>query len=96
MCHYIEEQAIEDKESFETIKNKFYTKLHDGFLCIVSSLLHKFLLLEKGVGDINKYQPLMKNPPLNSNWKEKKEEWEEFLESNYKYTRETWHYFLKK
>jgi hypothetical protein len=36
------------------------------------------------------------NPPLNSNWKEKKEEWEEFLEANCKDTREAWDYFLKK
>jgi len=38
----------------------------------------------------------MKNPPMNSNWKEKQEEWEEFMESNYKDMREAWDYFLKK
>jgi hypothetical protein len=29
---YIKEQAIEDRESFKTIKNKFYNDFHDGFL----------------------------------------------------------------
>jgi hypothetical protein len=41
---YIEEQAIEDKEEIKTIKTKLYIKLHDDFLCIVSSFIHKFLL----------------------------------------------------
>jgi hypothetical protein len=95
MHDYIEEQAIEDRESVKTIKNKFYIELHDGFLCIVPSLLHKFLL-DKGVRDIVEYRPLLKNPPLNSNWKEKQEEWEEFIESNCKDMREAWDYFLKK
>jgi hypothetical protein len=32
---YIEEQAIEDRESVQTIKNKFYTELHDmGFFAL--------------------------------------------------------------
>jgi hypothetical protein len=44
---YIEEQAIKDRSSVETIKDKFYTDLHNGFLCTVSSLLHKFML-DKG------------------------------------------------
>jgi hypothetical protein len=58
---YIEEQAIEDRESVETIKNKFYTDLHDGFLCTIPSLLHKFLL-DKGVRDIvntNPFWPIL-------------------------------------
>jgi hypothetical protein len=52
---YIEEQAIEYRESVETIKNKFYIELHDGFMCTIMSLLHKFLL-DKGVRDIIKYR----------------------------------------
>jgi hypothetical protein len=91
----IEDQAIKDRESIQTIKNKFYMKLHDGFLCTIPSLLHKFLLY-KGVDDIVEYQPPLKNPPPNSNWQKKQEEWEVFLEANYKDTREAWDYFLKK
>jgi hypothetical protein len=72
MQDYIEEQAIKDRESEQTIKNKFYTKLHDGFLCTVLSLLQKFLL-DKGAGDIIEYRPLLKNPPPNSNWKERQD-----------------------
>jgi hypothetical protein len=51
---YIKEQSIKYRESVKTIKNKLYTELHDEFLCIVPSLLHKFLL-EKGVEDIVEY-----------------------------------------
>jgi len=57
------------------MKNILYIELHDEFLYTISSLLHKFIL-DKGFGDIVKYQTLLKNLPLNSNWKEKKEEWE--------------------
>jgi hypothetical protein len=57
--------------------------------------LHKFLL-DKGVGDIVEYQPLLGTPPPNSNWKKKQDEWEEFLEANCKDTCEAWDYFLKK
>jgi hypothetical protein len=95
MKDYIEEKEIEDRESVQTIKNKFYTKLHDDFLCTIPSLLHKFIL-DKGVGDIIEYRTLLKNPPPNSNWKERQDEWEQFLESNCKDTREAWEYFLKK
>jgi hypothetical protein len=41
---YIEEQAIKDRESVQTIKNKFYIELHDGFIFTILSLLHKFIL----------------------------------------------------
>jgi len=50
---YILEQAVEDQTSLDKIKEKFYTKLHDGFFCTVPTLLHKFLL-NKGVSDIVK------------------------------------------
>jgi hypothetical protein len=92
---YIEEQVIEDRESVETIKNKFYIELHNVFLCTIPSLLHKFLL-DKGVQGHCRIPTPLKNPPPNSNWQEKQEEWEEFLEANCKDTRESWDYFLKK
>jgi hypothetical protein len=41
---YIEEQAIEDSSSINTVKEKFYIDLHIGFLYNVSYLLRKFLL----------------------------------------------------
>jgi hypothetical protein len=53
-------------------------------------------MLDKGVKDIVEYQRHLGNPPPNSNWKEKQEEWEEFLKANCKDTRESWDYFLKK
>jgi hypothetical protein len=54
MQDYMEEKGIEDRDSVQTIKNKFYTELHDEFLCTIPSLLHKFLL-DKGVSDIVQY-----------------------------------------
>jgi hypothetical protein len=41
---YIKEQAIEEGLLVEIVKDKFYTDMHDDFLCTVPSLLHKFLL----------------------------------------------------
>jgi hypothetical protein len=93
---YIEEQAIEDSSSIDTVKDKFYIDLHDGFLCTVPSLLHKFLL-DKGVReDIVEYQPLLSTPPPNSNWEKKQRDWEYFLEANCKDTCEAWDFFLQK
>jgi hypothetical protein len=39
---YITKQAIEDRTSLDTIKDKFYTELQDGFLCTIHRLLHNF------------------------------------------------------
>jgi len=41
---YIEEQAIEDRSSIKTIKDKFYTDLHDNFVFTIPSLLQNFYL----------------------------------------------------
>jgi hypothetical protein len=46
---YIEDQAVEYRDSIQAIKKNLYMELHNGFLCIVPSLLHEFLL-DKGVG----------------------------------------------
>jgi hypothetical protein len=53
---YITYRAIEDRTSLNTVKEKFYIDLHEGFVCIVPRLLHKFML-DKGVGNIVEYQP---------------------------------------
>jgi hypothetical protein len=63
---YIEEQANEDRDSIQTIENKFSIEIYDGFICTVLSLLQKFLL-DKGAGNIVEYVPLLKIPPSNSN-----------------------------
>ena len=48
---FCEEQAVEDKTSVETVKEKFYIDLTKQFLCSLPTLLFKFLI-EKGVGHI--------------------------------------------
>ena len=48
---FCEEQAVEDRTSVETVKEKFYTYFTEQFLCSLPTLLFKFLI-EKGVGHI--------------------------------------------
>ena len=67
---FCEEQAVEDRTSVETIKDKFCTDLTEQFLCSLSILLFKFLI-EKGVGHIVEPHPSLRKPPSNSNWAEK-------------------------
>ena len=75
---FYEEQAVEDKTSVETIKEKFYTDLTEQFLCSLPTLLFKFLI-EKGVGHVVKPCPSLHGLPLNPNWVEKQKTWEKFI-----------------
>ena len=63
---FCEEQAVEDRTSVETVKEKFYTDLTEQFLCSLPTLLFKFLI-EKGVGHIVEPCPSLHGPPSNSN-----------------------------
>ena len=62
---FYEEQAIEERTSVETIRNKFYTDLTEQFLCSLLALLFKFLI-EKGVGHIVEPCPSLHESPPNS------------------------------
>ena len=73
-----EEQAVEDRTSVETVKDKFYIDLTEQFLCSLPTLLFKFLI-EKGVGHIVKPCPSLHRLPLNPNWAEKQKRWEKFI-----------------
>ena len=75
---FCEEQAVEDKTSVETIKEKFYTDITKQFLCSLPTLLFKFLV-EKGVGHIAEPRPSLHGPPLNPNWAKKQKRWEKFI-----------------
>ena len=86
---FCEEQAVEERTSVETIKNKFYTDLTEQFLCSLPTLLFKFLI-EKGVGHIVEPHPSLCEPPLNLNWAEKQKRWEKFIAER------EWEYFLSK
>ena len=86
---FCEEQAVEEKNSVETVKEKFYTNLTEQFLCSLPTLLFKFLI-EKGLGHIVKPHPSLHGPPLNPNWAEKQKRWEKFIAER------EWEYFLSK
>ena len=63
---FCEEQAVEDRTSVETVKEKFYTNLTEQFLCSLPTLMFKFLI-EKGVGHIVEPRPSFHGSPLNPN-----------------------------
>ena len=67
---FCEEQAVEDRTSEETVKEKFYTDFTKQFLCSLSTLLFK-LLIEKGEGHIVEPRPPLYEQPSNTNWEEK-------------------------
>ena len=53
---FCEEQAVEDRTSVETVKEKFYTNFIEQFFCSLPTLLFKFLI-EKGVAHIVEPHP---------------------------------------
>ena len=63
---FYEEQAVEDRTSVETVKEKFYTDLTEQFMCSLLTLLFKFLI-EKGVARIIEPRPSLHELPSNSN-----------------------------
>ena len=86
---FCEEQAVEDKTSVETVKEKFYTDLTEQFLCSFSTLLFKFLI-KKGVGHIIYPHPSLSELPPNSNGVEKQKKREKFIAER------EWEYFVSK
>ena len=86
---FCEEQAVKDRTSVETVKEKFYIDLTEQFLCSVPTLLFKFLI-EKGVAHIVEPRPSLYELPSNSNWAEKQRKWEKFIAER------EWEYFLSK
>ena len=86
---FCEEQAVEDRTSVETVKEKFYTDLTEQFMCSLPTLLFKFLI-EKGAGHIVETHPSLHELPSNSNWAEKQRKWEKFI------AKREWEYFLRK
>ena len=87
--HFCEEQAVKDRTSVETVKEKFYRDLTKQFMCSLPTLLLEFLI-KKGVGHIVEPRPSLREPPPNSNWAEKHKKWEKFIAER------EWEYFLSK
>ena len=55
---FCEEQAIDERTSYDSIKDRFHDDFHESFLCTIPSLLFKFLI-DKGV--VHSVEP---RPPL--------------------------------
>ena len=86
---FCEEQAVEDRTSVETVKEKFYTYLVEQFMCSLPKLLFKFFI-DKGVAHIVEPHPSLYELPKKSNWVEKQRKWKKFI------TEREWEYFLSK
>ena len=86
---FCEEQAVEDRTSVETVKEKFYTIFTEQFLCSLPTLLFKFLI-KNGAGHIVEPHPPLYKQPSNINWAEKQRKWEKFIAER------EWEYFLSK
>ena len=86
---FCEEQAVKDRTSVETVKEKFYTDFTEQFLCSLPTLLFKFSI-ENGAGHIIEPHPPLCEPPSNTNWEEKQRKWENFIAER------EWEYFLIK
>ena len=83
---FCEEQAIEDRTSVETVKEKFYTYLTEQFMCSLLALLFIFLI-EKGGGHIVEPHPSIHELPSKSNLVENQKKWEKFIaEREWEYT----------
>ena len=63
---FCEEQAVEDRTSVETVKEKFYTDFTEQFLCSLPTLLFKFLI-EKGAEHIVEPRPPLYEQTSNTN-----------------------------
>ena len=76
---FCEEQTIDKRASFDNIKDHFHDDFHESFLCIVPTLLFRFLI-DKGVADIvEPRRPLVK--PRFDNDKKWISRWKQFIEN---------------
>ena len=84
---FCEEQAIDERASFDNIKSHFHDEFHEIFLCTTPTLLFKFLI-DKGVAHIVEPRPPLVEPRSNNDiehiiqWEKfvKKQEWKQFVE----------------
>ena len=82
-----EEQAIDERASFENIKSNFHDDFQESFLCTIPTLLFKFLI-NKGVAHIIEPRPPLVEPRSNNDrerirrWEKfvKNQEWKQFVE----------------
>lgn len=85
--NFCEIQAINERASFDSIKNRFHDDFHESFLCTIPTLLFKFLI-EKGVVHIVEPRPPLVKPRF-ENDRKCISRWEKFVEN------QEWKQFVK-
>lgn len=65
---FCEEQAIDERTSYDSIKDRFHDDFHESFLCTIPTLLFKFLI-NKGVAHIVEPRPPLVEPRSDTNRK---------------------------
>ena len=84
--NFCEEQAIDERASFDSIKNHFHGDFHEIFLYTIPTFLFKFLI-DKGIAHIIEPRPPLVEPQCNNDrkrisWWEKiveNQEWKQFV-----------------
>ena len=59
--NFCEEQAIDERTSYDSIKDQFHDDFHESFLCTIPTLLFKFLI-DKDVAHIVEPRPPLVKP----------------------------------
>ena len=62
---FCEEQAIDERASFDNIKSCFHDNFHERFLCTIPTFLFKFLI-DKGIAHIVEPRPPLVEPQSNN------------------------------
>ena len=82
---FCKEQAIDERMSYDSIKDRFHNDFHESFLCTIPTLLFKFLI-DKGVAHIVEPRPPLVEPRSNTDRK-RVSRWKQFVEE------QTWKQF---
>ena len=72
------EQAIDERMSYDSIKDRFHDDFHEIFLCTIPTLLFKFLI-DKGVAHIVEPRPPLVEPRSDTD-KKRVSWWKQFVE----------------
>ena len=74
-----EEQAIDERASFDNIKSLIHGDFHESFLCTIPTFLFKFLT-DKGVAHIVEPRPPLVDPRSNND-RERIKWWEKLIKN---------------
>ena len=66
--NFCKEQAIDERTSYDNIKDRFHDDFHESFICTIPTPLFKFLI-DKGVAHIVEPRPPLVEPRSNTDKK---------------------------